>query len=108
MKMKMKNFDKVCTPAIIVFILTLISLLADIGILGFYFPMFVCDIIIMIILVSFTLWFCSKKWIKLSWLISIILTLFTILGIYMYRNKDPNLMLELERQKRKQKNTKLD
>jgi Ca2+/Na+ antiporter len=98
------NILNICIPAVIVLIISIVNILANIYIFGLHNSLIV-DIIIAILVTLLTIWFCSKNWMTLSWLIAIILTLLTFLGLYLYRIKEPSVMKDIEEIK-KQKDKK--
>jgi hypothetical protein len=81
-----------CYPAILVLIISIINTSANIIIFNFHLWTFITDIIMSIVLIFLVNFFCSKKWMAASWIISIFLALSSFLTLYLYRINDSSLM----------------
>ena len=53
---------------------------------------FITDIIMSIVLVFLVNFFCSKKWMAASWILSIFLALSSFITLYLIRIRDPDAM----------------
>jgi hypothetical protein len=79
----------ICLPAIILLIISILGIVFDIYLFGFYIFEFLKNIIFTIIIVFITNWICYKnnyKWI--SWLIVIINLLLLFSVMYLIKIKD--------------------
>jgi len=94
-----------CYPAILVLIISIINTSANIIIFKFRLSTFSTDIIMSIVLVFLVNFFCSKKWMAASWIISIFLALSSFLTLYLIRTRDPDAMEIINEMKNEQKNS---
>ena len=97
----------ICRPAIILLVISILGLILDIYIFGFYIFEFLKNIIFTAIIVFITNWICYKigySWI--SWLIVIINLLLLLLFIFLIKNKNTKIgknIIETEKQYRNNK-----
>ena len=97
----------ICRIAKVVLIISVIGIICDIYLFGFYISTFLINIIFTIIIVFITNWSCYKlgyNWV--AWLIVIINLLGLISIIYLIKNKNTEIEKKLIEEEKKNRNKK--
>lgn len=81
-----------CIQTWIIIVISFISVLFDIELVGFQPLLFFTDILVSIFLIALVQWFCSKNATVISWLTTIFLTSLLFFAIYMWRTKNPDFV----------------
>jgi len=91
-----------CVPALIIVLVSIITVLFDYQIYNGFIPIIVIsDIFILLLLIALVQWFCSKQATGVAWLTAFSITAFVFYGLYLWRTNNPEFMKFIEDEKNK-------